>query len=130
MPVRVAVRSKYGAKPVTIDGIRFASGREARRYAELKILERVGQIWDLTLQAEFPLHVRYGGPWPDRAALDPRYRRPVLPAEQRIGVYRADFVYRTAEGTIVEDAKGVRTALYRWKKKHVEIEYDVRIVEV
>jgi hypothetical protein len=113
MPVSVAAaRSKYGARPVTIDGIRFASGREARRYAELKILERVGQIWDLTLQAEFVLHVRADV------------------AQQRIGVYRADFVYRTAEGTVVEDAKGVRTALYKWKKKHTELEYGVRIVEV
>jgi hypothetical protein len=112
MSVKLEARSKYGARPVTVDGIRFASGREARRYAELKLLERVGQIWDLTLQAEFALHVR------------------ASQAAYRIGVYRADFVYRTPEGTVVEDAKGVRTALYRWKKKHVELEYGVRIVEV
>jgi len=42
----------------------------------------------------------------------------------------ADFAYATREGTVIEDVKGVRTPLYRWKKLHVEIEYDVRIVEV
>ena len=49
---------------------------------------------------------------------------------QVIGRYRADFAYQTTDGTIIEDVKGVRTALYTWKKKHVEAEYGVRIVEV
>lgn len=114
MPVRVAPRSKYHAVPVWVDGIRFASTREARRYGELKILERIGQIRDLTLQPSFELHAP--------AAIEGH--------RKVIGVYRADFAYATKDGTIIEDTKGVRTSLYTWKKKHVEIEYGVRIVEV
>jgi hypothetical protein len=112
VPVRITARSKYHAIPRTIDGVRFASTREARRYGELRLLERAGQIWDLTVQPEFQLH-----------APGPLVAQPV-------GVYRGDFAYATKTGTVIEDAKGVRTALYRWKKKHVEIEYGVRIVEV
>jgi len=128
MPVRITPRSKYHAIPRTIDGVRFASTREARRYGELRLLERAGQIWDLVLQPSFELHAPRlppptGGPlpWTFSSAAE---------AFVVVGVYRADFVYATKAGTIVEDAKGVRTALYQWKKKHVEIEYGVRIVEV
>jgi hypothetical protein len=129
MPVKVASRSKYHATPLVVDGIRFASTREARRYGELKLLERAGQIWDLTLQPTFALHA------PGTAVIqvastgpgDLGYRHVPAPP---IGVYRADFAYATKTGTVVEDVKGVRTALYQWKKKHVEVEYGVRIVEV
>jgi hypothetical protein len=33
-------RSKYSAVPTEVDGIRFDSKKEARRYADLKLLER------------------------------------------------------------------------------------------
>jgi len=131
MPVRINARSKYRAVPIVVDGIRFASTKEARRYGELRLLERAGKIWDLTLQPQFELH-----------AAGQRTLRKLSGAPDvevwheggtpggLVGIYRADFVYATKAGTIVEDAKGVRTALYQWKKKHVEIEYGVRIVEV
>lgn len=104
--------SKYKAKPTEVDGIRFDSQREARRYQELKLMERAGEIERLTLQPSFEL----------RSAV----------SELRIGAYVADFRYydhRTGE-TITEDAKGFRTALYRWKKKHVEAQYGIQIREV
>jgi hypothetical protein len=91
---------------------RFASTKEARRYGELRLLKRAGQIWDLTLQPEFTLHA----PTPGAPG-----------CFKEVGVYRADFAYATREGTIIEDVKGVRTPLYRWKKVHVEIEYGVRL---
>ena len=47
--------SKYHAKPVTIDGIRFASKKEGSRYCELKALTRAGKISDLQLQVPFIL---------------------------------------------------------------------------
>jgi len=118
MPIRVAPRSKYHTVPLEVDGIRFASTREARRYGELRMLERAGLIRDLTLQPSFDLHA------PNVIAAT-RWAR-----GQVIGRYRADFAYQTTDGTIIEDVKGVRTALYTWKKKHVEAEYGVRIVEV
>ena len=47
-----------------------------------------------------------------------------------IGRYRADFSYEELTETggrwdfTVEDVKGFKTPLYRWKKKHVEAQYD------
>jgi dsDNA-binding SOS-regulon protein len=49
--------SKYGAVRTEVDGISFASKKEARRYSELKLLERAGEIADLQLQPRFPLTV-------------------------------------------------------------------------
>ena len=51
--------------------------------------------------------------------------------QSEIGKYIADFEFYLPNGTrVVEDAKGVRTALYRWKKRHVEAQYGITIVEV
>ncbi len=36
--------NKYHAQKVEFDGKRFDSRREARRYAELRLLERAGEI--------------------------------------------------------------------------------------
>ena len=120
-------RSKYGAVRTTVDGITFASKAEARRYSELKMLEKAGEIWDLELQPRFPLSV------PSttgvlRHALKPR-------GLTKIGEYRGDFKYRdkTCDGStqpyIVEDVKGMKTPLYRWKKKHFEAQYGITILE-
>ncbi|TGR16203.1 DUF1064 domain-containing protein, partial [Mesorhizobium sp. M1C.F.Ca.ET.196.01.1.1] len=48
---------KYRNVPTTIDGIRFASKREALRYCDLKLLERAGEISGLKLQPRYPLTV-------------------------------------------------------------------------
>jgi len=48
-------QNKYHNQPVTIDGIRFASKREGKRYSELKLLEQAGSITDLKLQPRFPI---------------------------------------------------------------------------
>lgn len=91
----VSSRSKYGAKPEVVDGHRFPSRKEARRYGELKWLERAGEITELKLQPRFPIVIN-GKPvrYPSGVALE----------------YRGDFKYtETATGRIVvEDVKGVR----------------------
>lgn len=116
----MAGRSKYGAKPTVVDGHRFPSMAEARRYAELKLMERAGQITHLELQPKFP----------------------VVVAGVKIGSYVADFAYidtarRGPQGQVgckvVEDVKSAptRTRLYIWKKKLVEALYPgVKIMEV
>jgi hypothetical protein len=110
-------RHKYGARAVVVDGVRFASQREANRYGELLMLARAGELRDLTLQPRFELHAH---------RLSIVHAPPVA-----IGAYLADFAYVTKDGTtVIEDCKGFRTPLYRWKKKHVEAEYGVRIVEI
>lgn len=48
---------KYRAKAVEIDGIRFASQKEAKRWAELVLLEKAGQIRELKRQVSFDLVV-------------------------------------------------------------------------
>lgn len=107
-------RSKYGAVPTVVDGITFASKREARRWQELQLLEKAGEIRHLRRQVPFELH----------AGLE----------RVLIGRYVSDATYDEvtigAPVYVVEDSKGVRTALYRWKKKHVEAEYGITIREV
>lgn len=103
-------RSKYKAKPCVIDGIRFASQREGKRFVALRQLERMGEIKLLELQKPFVLHAPNG---------------------TTIGKYLADFVYQDKHGeTVVEDAKGFATDLYKWKRKHVFAEYNIEISEV
>jgi hypothetical protein len=101
-------RNKYGAKTTVVDGIRFHSKRESERYSELKLLQRAGEIRDLTMQPKFPIVVN----------------------NEKICVYIADFFYLAGDKRVVEDVKGAKTALYSIKKKLVEALYDFKITEI
>ena len=90
--------SKYNARKVVVDGHTFASAAEGQRYATLATLERAGKIAGLELQPRFDCVV--GG--------------------MKICSYIADFRYRRAGVPVVEDVKGVRTAVYRLKRKLAE----------
>lgn len=107
-------RSKYGAVRCELDGINFASQRERDCYARLKLREKLGEIANLTLQKRYPLHA--------------------YPSADEVGVYVADFAFREkGKGYShwrVLDAKGFKTPLYRWKKKHMKAEYGIEIEEV
>lgn len=118
-------KSKYHAEPTTVDGIRFASKKEAKRYGELKLLEKAGEIWDLELQPKFPLVVAA-----TTGTLMGAAKALAGTFVGRIGEYRGDFSYLGRSGRVVEDVKGFKTPLYKWKKKHVEIQYGLTIVEV
>lgn len=138
-PVRLASRSKYGVNQSpegklarTVDGILFASQAEARRYGELKLLEKAGEIRGLILQPRFALHAAL------TLADISRERDPVA-----LGEYRGDFLFEErlcAKGgpiaarrewrCIVEDIKGFATPLYKWKKKHVEAQHGITIREI
>ena len=48
-------KSIYINKKVVIDGIKFDSKKEARRYQALLLLQRAGEISDLELQPKFEL---------------------------------------------------------------------------
>jgi len=101
--------SKYRAKPIVIDDIRFASQAEGRRYVKLKEMEREGKIRDLELQPKFIIDVN----------------------DQKICTYIADFDYTNKDGAYtVEDVKGFKTSIYRLKKKLVEAIYGIEITEV
>ncbi len=110
------VRSKYGARPTMIDNIRFASEKEAKRYCELRLLEKAGEIKNLECQPVLPLFVTR------------------LSTGERTHVcnYVADFTYwdiRKGE-QVTEDVKGMRLPLYRLKRRMVEAQYDCRITEI
>ena len=49
------IKNKYKAKKAVVDGIVFDSRKEAKRYTELKKLEEMGSIRDLSLQVQFEL---------------------------------------------------------------------------
>ena len=51
--------NKYHNCKVMVDGIKFDSKAEARRYVELKIMEDTGHIKELKLQPKFELQPRY-----------------------------------------------------------------------
>lgn len=51
--------NKYHNCKVMVDGIKFDSKAEARRYAELKIMEDTGHIKELKLQPKFELQPKY-----------------------------------------------------------------------
>jgi hypothetical protein len=96
-----------------VDGVRFASKKEAKRWGELQLLARVGAITELRRQVVFPLHAA----GPDG--------RPVFVAS-----YIADAVYEEPGGRIVEDVKGVRTPVYNLKRRWMAAEYGITIREV
>ena len=94
---------KYGAKRATVGDEKFSSKREARRWAELLLLLRGGEIRDLRRQVKIPL-LGHGGP--------------ILTPMGRQAHYVADFVYvdaRTGLNT-TEDAKGFPTPEYKLKR--------------
>lgn len=117
--MRLQRKHKYGAKRTTVDGVTFASMKEARRYTELKLLRDAGELTHLELQPAFPLWVHSN------------VHQRALPV--KIGTYRADFRYRDKSGaSVVEDVKseGTKTTAYRLKKRFVEAQYGILIREV
>ena len=88
----------------------FDSKREANRYAELKLLERAGEISDLKLQVPFELI-------------------PKQPGERSVK-YIADFVYLEGGKSVVEDVKGKKTRDYIIKRKLMLWRHGITIKEV
>lgn len=112
-------RNKYRAKSEIVDGHRFPSGREARRYRELKLMEAGGAIREIELQPKFKLGTD-DAPILIRSAGYPNGRR---------ATYFADFRYRDQAGKIIiEDVKGIDTPLSKLKRAIVEAQYLVEIV--
>lgn len=110
---------KYKNKKYEIDGITFDSKKEARRYAELNLLEASGSIKDLQLQKEFTLIP---------AQYDPITKKCL----ERACKYKADFYYydNLQNKWIVEDTKGFKTKDYIIKRKLMLYVHGIRIQEV
>lgn len=99
--------SKYGAIRTEIDGITFASKREAARYQELKLMECAKAIKGLELQPTYKLIVN----------------------DRLICKYIGDFRYIENGQLVVEDSKGFKTRDYRIKKKLLHALYGLEVRE-
>ena len=109
-------KSKYGNIETIIDGINFSSKLEGSHYKELRIRERIGEITKLALQ---PIYTLQEG-FTDR---EKRKHRPIT--------YIADFCYEEKGGTVVVECKGVKTDVYKIKKKMFLFRYpDILFIEI
>lgn len=110
-------KSKYKSKKTIIDGTTFDSKKEAKRYAELKLLLKSGQITDLEFQKKF--------------TLIPSQKGENGKVKERAVTYKADFVYKDKNGKqIIEDTKGFRTAEYIIKRKLMLYIHGIEIREL
>jgi len=110
--------SKHRNVITEVDGIKFHSGHEARRYGELKLLLQAGVISNLVLQPPFEIY--------------PAFKDNKGKKRQNIE-YIADFMYSENGVTIVEDVKGQETADFRIKMKmflNQYRQYDFRLIKM
>ena len=104
-------QNKYGNEKTVVDGITFASRKEASHWQELKMLEKAGEITGLVRQL--------------RIELIPKTRL------YRACYYVADFVYfdKKEKKTVYEDVKGAKTEVYKLKKKILYWRHGIEIKE-
>ena len=119
--------SKYGADKVFVNGIVFDSKKEARRYSELFVLLKAGEITDLKRQVKFVLIPAQR----EADVIGPRGgKKPGKLLEHEVA-YVADFAYTEKNGSkVVEDTKGFRTKDYIIKRKLMLWVHGIRIREV
>jgi len=96
--------SKYRAVKTIIDGVTFDSKKEAARYSELRLCEKYGQISNLELQPKYVLVSKFTTRSGEKI---------------RELSYVADFRYidELSGEYVVEDVKGMKTDVYKIKKK-------------
>lgn len=102
-------KSKYNNKKVVINGLRFDSTKEGNRYLELKEMQENKEIFDLQLQPCYECIVN----------------------GMLICRYNGDFKYNTIDPitTVVEDVKGMKTPVYKLKKKLMKAIFNIEIKE-
>jgi hypothetical protein len=100
--------NKYNNIKTIIHGIKFDSKKEGARFLELKQLERIGEIYALETQPRFDFKIN----------------------GFLLCYDKEDFKYTTLNGDeIVEDVKGMKTAMYRLKKKMMKAFHGIEIYE-
>lgn len=98
----------------------FASKREAKRFAELTLMEQAGTIANLRNNRDHKQACTFL----------------LIPAQyiagkcvERACTYIADFVYEAQGVRVVEDTKGYREPVYRLKRKLMQHVHRIRILE-
>jgi len=107
-------KTKYNNKKIIIDGIKFDSIKEGKRYGVLKLLKRAGKIKDFICQP--PIKYKINGKW--------------------VFTYNADFLVIYNDGSAeFEDVKGIdkktrkaiTTSTFNLKKKILETWLSIKI---
>jgi len=104
--------SKFGNCPSTVEvpghrRMSFHSGKEAARAVQLGALEQAGAISGLRFQPRYPIDVNGA----------------------RICTYVADFEYEEKGNTVVEDVKGVKTEVYKFKARLMKAVHGIEVRE-
>jgi len=99
--------SKFKNVTVTTADGRFDSKGELRRWNQLKLLHRAGEIQDLRRQVSYDIEV----------------------LGLHICRYVADYTYTDGGRKVVEDFKGVRTDTFRLKKKLMKAVHGIDVYE-
>jgi hypothetical protein len=101
--------NKYNAKKTEYNGVIYDSKKEANRAMELDLMIKAGDVIKVERQPRFDIYVN--GVF--------------------IAYYKADFKIFYPKGYFeVEDVKGMKTPVYRLKKKLVETIYGITINEI
>ena len=102
--------SKFGNIPQRVDGIFFQSKKEARYYKVLKAMQQAGIIRDLETQPKFKLDIN----------------------GVHICNYFADFKYfdNELDREVVVDVKGVKTQVYKLKRRLMLAIHGIEIEEI
>ena len=108
-------QNKYHNKKVYYDGIKFDSQKEKSWYIKYKLMEQLGEIKHLKMQVPFTLIETF-------KLQDKTYRKTI---------YKADFTFIDKQGKYhVIDVKGIKTDVYKLKKKLMAWKYGIEIEEV
>lgn len=122
--------TKYGNLKVTFGGKTFDSKHESKRWQELCLLQRAGQITDLQRQVKFVLIPTQYEKFPRYSdKTGKRLKDGIRTLEQECS-YVADFVYMKDGKQVVEDTKGVKTKDYIIKRKLMLNVHGIRIREI
>lgn len=120
----------YNIKTKASDGSVFDSRKEARRYSQLLLLLKAGEITNLQRQVEYELIPNQYETYERYSKSGKRLKDSKRLVERKV-VYVADFVYKDKSGAvIVEDTKGVRTKDYILKRKLMLHVHGIKISEV
>jgi hypothetical protein len=101
--IEVPKAHKYGARKTVLDDWTFDSWAEATRYAMLAVQAKAGMIRNLVVHPKFPIEVH----------------------GVQVCHYVGDFAYIEGQTPrqVVEDVKGVLTAVYSLKKRMFKAAY-------
>lgn len=130
MTVNFRSKVKYGNRKITRDGLTFDSIKEYRRWCELSLLERAGEITDLERQVKYVIiPAQYA---PDTVTAHGKIKRGKL--LERECAYVSDFRYQMDGETVVEDVKGYKDgqayALFAIKRKLMLSVHGIMVKEV